>query len=87
MHSITHLHIFFFFFFFSRLALLNTSSGMLASWLRIKYPSVFAGAIAASAPILGFPGLPFYAQNGGESGASYWDIVSYDTTECKILHF
>lgn len=57
--------------------------GMLAAWLRIKYPSVFAGAIAASAPILGFPGLPFYTQNNGESGASYWDIVSYDTTECK----
>eukprot|EP00943_MAST-04B_sp_MAST-4B-sp1_P004771 g4771.t1 len=29
--------------------------GMLASWARIKYPNVFDGAIAGSAPVWGFP--------------------------------
>jgi pimeloyl-ACP methyl ester carboxylesterase len=34
--------------------------GMLASWLRLKYPSAVDGAIAASAPIWSFKG-PFRA--------------------------
>eukprot|EP01059_Diplonema_ambulator_P002850 TRINITY_DN1246_c0_g1_i1.p1 TRINITY_DN1246_c0_g1~~TRINITY_DN1246_c0_g1_i1.p1 ORF type:complete len:627 (+),score=185.22 TRINITY_DN1246_c0_g1_i1:37-1917(+) len=38
--------------------------GMLAGWMRIKYPDVIAGAIAASAPVNGFPSI------GGFSGLS-----------------
>ena len=32
-------------------------SGMLSGWLRIKFPHVFAGLVASSAPIRMFKGL------------------------------
>jgi pimeloyl-ACP methyl ester carboxylesterase len=46
--------------------------GMLAAWLRMKYPSVFQGALAASAPILQFKGA-------NETGFS--DIITADFAE------
>ncbi|KAJ1477814.1 peptidase S28, partial [Baffinella frigidus] len=48
--------------------------GMLASWFRLKYPHVVVGAIAASAPILAFPGLDVKWDT-----SSYWAVVTRDT--------
>jgi pimeloyl-ACP methyl ester carboxylesterase len=50
--------------------------GMLSSWFRLKYPHVVDGAIAASAPILAFPGLdvPWQPER-------YWQVVTRDTFE------
>eukprot|EP01147_Barroeca_monosierra_P010777 gene10777-2862_t len=49
--------------------------GMLAAWLRIKYPQTFDGAIASSAPIFAFPGLyPPFDSN------KYWQVVTYDAS-------
>jgi lysosomal Pro-X carboxypeptidase len=49
--------------------------GMLASWLRMKYPSAVDGAIAASAPILSFLGLsPAYDMG------SFAKLVTFDAS-------
>lgn len=53
-------------------------AGMLAAWMRIKYPSAVDGAIAASAPILAFEGQGFDSE-------AYWQVVtrSKKTRELK----
>eukprot|EP00193_Tetraselmis_chui_P014009 CAMPEP_0177778850 /NCGR_PEP_ID=MMETSP0491_2-20121128/16202_1 /TAXON_ID=63592 /ORGANISM="Tetraselmis chuii, Strain PLY429" /LENGTH=478 /DNA_ID=CAMNT_0019298207 /DNA_START=295 /DNA_END=1728 /DNA_ORIENTATION=+ len=49
--------------------------GMLAAWMRMKYPQAVDGAIASSAPILAFDGLePPY------DAGSYAKAVTYDAT-------
>jgi lysosomal Pro-X carboxypeptidase len=44
--------------------------GMLAAWLRIKFPATFQGALASSAPILYFKGSPDATEYG------FNDIIS-----------
>ncbi|GFR48295.1 hypothetical protein Agub_g10174 [Astrephomene gubernaculifera] len=48
--------------------------GMLAAWLRTKYPHLVAGAVAASAPVGAFPGVP------GWEPSRFWQVVTYDAT-------
>ena len=45
--------------------------GKLAAWLRMKYPSVVAGAISASAPLLAFKG-----EDPTWDSGSYYRVVS-----------
>lgn len=49
--------------------------GMLAAWMRMKYPHIIAGAVAASAPVAAFPGTdpPFRP-------SAFWEVVTADAT-------
>ena len=52
-------------------ALGGSYGGMLSAWMRMRYPAVVDGAIAASAPILAFPHLaPTFDTE------SYWRVVT-----------
>ena len=56
--------------------------GMLASWMRMKYPTSIVGSIAASAPIYGFPGsgLGSWNEVGPDFGQGFWEVVTRDAT-------
>lgn len=50
--------------------------GMLAAWLRLKYPGSVIGAVAASAPVLAFPGMsPTF------DAETYWGVVTRDASD------
>ncbi|KAJ1463251.1 peptidase S28 [Pelagophyceae sp. CCMP2097] len=51
--------------------------GMLAAWLRMKYPALVDGAIAASAPILAF---------GAFDTNAYWRVVTTDASPQAGAH-
>ncbi|CAK4620407.1 unnamed protein product [Aphanomyces euteiches] len=50
--------------------------GMLATWLRIKYPTTILGAIAASAPIFNNP----FGYGDQFKGPDYWKAVTFDAS-------
>lgn len=71
--------------------------GMLAAWMRMKYPHLVAGALAGSAPILQFPGeyncsrfyqivtkdFENYSPNCSMSIARSWEIL-HSTANSKV---
>lgn len=68
--------------------------GMLAAWMRIKYPNHFQGAVASSAPILQFKGKTnpnaysefasnVYKEAGGQECYDSIKYGFYDLTNLK----
>jgi lysosomal Pro-X carboxypeptidase len=59
--------------------------GMLAAWMRLKYPRVIHLAVASSAPVLAFPDHRWGRKNGyyRDGGASYWRVVSDVYSDCS----
>lgn len=58
------------------IAIGGSYGGMLAAWMRMKYPSWIQGALAASAPILAFEGY--------QDPYAYYDIATQDYAKADI---
>lgn len=54
-------------------------SAVLATWMRLKYPHIAIGALAASAPILQFEDVV--------DPDTFYNIVSNDFRVCRLLLF